>query len=121
MLFRKGFYFTIFTAVFSCMISIYASEYISKAATIGKGARIIVYDEPGQARFHFGDEVDTYFYITAEATGENPVSNVSFESSNPSICSIEYDEEGYWVVTRLQEGISVITMSCIVNLSLIHI
>ena len=115
MLFRKGFYFTIFTAVFSCMISIYASEYISKAATIGKGARIIVYDEPGQARFHFGDEVDTYFYITAEATGENPVSNVSFESSNPSICSIEYDEEGYWVVTRLQEGISVITMSCIVN------
>lgn len=63
------------------------------ADTVGSGARIITPDDEGQARFHFGDTVGSDFYLTAEATGDNPISNISFESSNPSVCTVVYDEE----------------------------
>lgn len=82
-----------------------------KAETVGKGARIIIYDEPEQARFHLGGEVGSTQAVTAEPTGEKQLTEVQFHSSNPSVCRLT-QEEDYWVLERLSEGTSVIRMSC---------
>lgn len=84
---------------------------IAKAETVGKGARIILYDEPEQARFHLGGEVGSTQAVTAEPTGEKQLTEIQFSSSNPSVCSVT-QEEDYWVLERLTEGTSVIRMSC---------
>lgn len=84
---------------------------IAKAETVGKGARIILYDEPEQARFHLGGEVGSTQAVTAEPTGEKQLTEIQFSSSNPSVCSLT-QEEDYWVLKRLTEGSSVIRMSC---------
>lgn len=85
-----------------------------KAETVGKGARIIEYGVPEEARFHMGATVGTSVKLTAEATGTKVLSNITFTSSNTSVCSIE-KQEGYWLVTRLREGTAVIRMSCMAN------
>lgn len=85
-----------------------------KAETVGRGARIIEYGVPEEARFHMGAEVGTTVKLTAEATGTKVLSNITFTSSNTSVCSIE-KQEGYWLVTRLREGTAVIRMSCMAN------
>jgi len=87
---------------------------IAKAGTIGKGARIIVYGEEGQARFHLGDVVGDSVQLTAEATGEKELTNIQFTSSNTSVCGIT-KVGAYWEVTRLKEGTAVITMTCKVD------
>lgn len=82
-----------------------------KAETIGKGERIILYGESGQARFHLGDDVGKSVKLAAEPTGQKTLSDIVFTSNNPSVCSVT-SEGDYYLVERLKEGTSVIAMKC---------
>ena len=98
------------------------------AVKIGSGARMIDCNEPYVARFHFGGVVGSSEYIMAEPTGDDAVTDVSFTSSNPGVCTViecngyaapedtdDYTDIYYgkhWRLDRISQGISVITMSC---------
>lgn len=87
------------------------SETFIHAETEGKGARIIIYGESGSARFRLGGEVGEQVKLTAEPTGSKTLSDISFTTSDSSICSIEKKDD-YWTINRLKEGAAVIRMSC---------
>ncbi len=93
-----------------CISSLAVADTI-KAETVGKGARIILYDEPGEARFHLGGEIGVTQRIAVEPTGEKTLTDIQFISSDPSVCSVT-KEGDFWVLKRLAEGISVIRMAC---------
>ena len=82
-----------------------------QAETVGKGARIIIYDDPGSARFRLGGPVGEEVRLTAEPTGSKILSDISFTTSDSTVCSIEKAED-YWLVKRLKEGTAVIRMAC---------
>lgn len=92
-----------------CSVLLFAQD--GKAESVGKGARIIEYDVPDQARFHMGAQVGTTVRLAAEATGTKILSDITFTSSDTSVCSIQ-KEGDYWLVSRLREGAAVIRMSC---------
>lgn len=82
-----------------------------QAETVGKGARIIVYNESGSARFRLGGAVGKEVEITAEPTGSKTLSDITFTTSDSTVCSIEKKQD-YWLVKRLKEGTAVIRMAC---------
>lgn len=83
----------------------------AEAEKVGSGARIILYDEPEQARFHLGGIVGLTQNVTAEPTGDKQLTEIAFSTSNPSVCSITR-KGTYWELHRLTEGISIIRMTC---------
>ena len=85
-----------------------------RAERIGKGARIIVYGETGESRFHLGGAVGGEVKLAAEPTGSGTLTDVSFTTSDSAVCSIEKQND-YWLATRLKEGAAVIRMTCKVN------
>lgn len=106
---RYSFAIPIFLIIFGFSSLLMATKV--QAEKIGTGARIILYDEPEQARFHLGGVVGSTQKITAEPTGEKQLTDIQFSTSNPAICSL-IKEEDCWEFRRLAEGISVIRMTC---------
>lgn len=98
-------------ALFVIFCSVLFFSQDGKAESVGRGARIIEYGVPEQARFHMGAQTGTTVRLTAEATGTKVLSNITFTSSDTSACSIQ-KEGDYWMVRRLREGAAVIRMSC---------
>lgn len=108
---KKKYFLAIFTFL---SVIIFGSLFMAtavQAEKVGSGARIILYDEPEQARFHLGGVVGFTQKVTAEPTGEKQLTDIEFSTSNPSVCSITR-EESYWELHRLAEGTSVIRMTC---------
>lgn len=83
----------------------------AKAETVGKGARIILYEDSGKARFHLGGAVGESVKLTAEPTGKKELTDIVFTSSDSSVCRVT-KEEAYCLVERIKEGTAVITMRC---------
>lgn len=106
--------FTRFIFVLFLFCCIIFGNRKADAETVGSGARIIIYGATQEARFHLGGAVGSSVKLTAEATGSKVLSNISFTSSDTSVCSIK-KEKDYWLVTREKEGTSVIRMSCKAN------
>lgn len=108
---KKKYFLAIFTFL---SVIIFGSLFMAtavQAEKVGSGARIILYDEPEQARFHLGGVVGFTQKVTAEPTGEKQLTDIEFSTSNPSVCSITR-EENYWELHRMAEGTSVIRMTC---------
>lgn len=99
--------------VLICAVCCNASWEIktAKADSIGKGAKIVLYDEPERGRSHIGKRVGVTDKITAVASSDAVLTNVKFISSNTSVCQLT-KKSGYWEAKRLKEGTSVITMTC---------
>lgn len=108
---KKKYFFAVFMllSVLVCGNMFMAKSV--KAEKTGSGARIILFDEPEQARFHLGGVVGFTQNVTAEPTGEKQLSEIEFSTSNPSVCSIT-KKENYWELQRLTEGTSIIRMTC---------
>lgn len=100
--------------VFFLFYSVSFLNQKADAETVGSGARIIVYGVTDEARFHMAATVGNSVKLTAEATGSKNLSNISFTSSDTSVCTIK-KEGDYWLVNRLKEGTAVIRMSCLAN------
>lgn len=83
----------------------------ARAEKIGKGARIIVYGEPGRSRSHMGVEKLGYTEFTAEPTQDAELTDIQFTTSDSSVCSVEKKGD-YWLTHRKKEGTAVITMTC---------
>ena len=64
-----------------------------RAVTEGRGARIVIWDEWGQAKFHIGMTPGSHVKLTAEATGQAEISDVIITSSQSDVCLVEEDEE----------------------------
>lgn len=103
-----------FLLFFGLCFSNLAVLEVVKAEKVGSGARIIEYGVPEQARFHMGGAVGTSVSLTAEPTGKKELSDVTFTSSNPDVCSVS-KEEDYWIIKRIKEGTSIIRMECKVD------
>lgn len=117
-------------ALFLLFITVVISAKAS-AQTIGSGARIIDCNEPYIPRFHFGGEVGSCEYVMAEPTGDKALTNVTFTSSNPAVCTVtecdgyaagedteDYEDVYYgkhWRLDRIAQGTALITMSCMVG------
>lgn len=99
--------------VICIVISMICSKPI-RAVTEGRGARIVIWDEWGQAKFHIGMTPGSHVKLTAEATGQAEISDVIITSSQSDVCLVEEDEEydDCYEATALKEGTSVLTMTC---------
>lgn len=78
--------------VICIVISMICSKPI-RAVTEGRGARIVIWDEWGQAKFHIGMTLGSHVKLTAEATGQAEISDVIITSSQSDVCLVEEDEE----------------------------
>lgn len=108
---KKKYFFIRFMFLFVILAGNLLMPGTAQAERIGSGARIILYDEPEQARFHLGGVVGFSQKVTAEPTGEKQLTDIEFSTSNPSVCSLTREED-YWELHRLAEGTSVIRMTC---------
>lgn len=108
---KKKYHLAIFVFLSIIIVSSLFMARTVQAEKIGSGARIILYDESEQARFHLGGVVGLTQRVTAEPTGEKQLTDIEFTTSNPSVCSITR-KENYWELCRLAEGTSVIRMTC---------
>lgn len=63
--------------VICIVISMICSKPI-RAVTEGRGARIVIWDEWGQAKFHIGMTPGSHVKLTAEATGQAEISGCDF-------------------------------------------
>lgn len=82
-----------------------------QADSVGKGAKIVVYEEPERGRFHIGKRVGVTDRITAVPTSDATLTDVKFTSSNTAVCELAKRND-YWEAKRVKEGTSVITMTC---------
>ncbi len=99
--------FLILAAAAGCFIT----AETAKAEKIGKGARIIVYGQPGRSRSHMGAEKLGYTEFTAEPTKDAVLTDIEFTTSDSSVCSVEKKGD-YWLTHRKKEGTALITMTC---------
>lgn len=93
-----------------CYVSAAGGQRV-QADSVGKGAKIVVYEEPERGRFHIGKRVGVTDRITAVPTSDATLTDVKFTSSNTAVCELT-KRNGYWEAKRVKEGTSVITMTC---------
>ena len=64
-----------------CYVSAAGGQRV-QADSVGKGAKIVVYEEPERGRFHIGKRVGVTDRITAVPTSDATLTDVKFTSSN---------------------------------------
>lgn len=102
------------------LLSVSCFSFMGKAidtkAAAKPDARIVDYDSESRTeRFHFGRNIgDTVNVAVIGDKDSMIVTNVKLRSSDNSVCSI-VEEEDYFELNFLKEGIAVITMTCKVD------